>query len=112
MESFKDWLGFENNRNKRNAALYERLIKRAIGAEHVAVLIGHHLTFEINGDLSTENEVPSADCLMFDHFLMGRVFGKHALNIMRNLASVDCEARDTMLDGYLRMAEAGVYENA
>ena len=103
----KDYLGFENDRNKRNAKLYERLIKRAIGpGTEVAVLIGHHLTFELNGDLATENEIPSADCLMFDHDLMTKVFGQaRAVNIMRSLASVPCDQRDHLLAFHLDTLE-------
>lgn len=95
----KDFLGYENARNKRNADLYERLIKLAIGKDvKCAVLIGHHLTFELNGDLETENEIPSADCLMFDHELMTAVFGREkAIDTMRTLATLPCEARDNAL---------------
>lgn len=100
--TIKDYLGYENARNKRNAATYERLIKRAIGpGVKVAVLVGHHITFELNGDLATENEVPSADCLMFDHDFMGKVFGPHAVQIMQELVAVDCDKRDKMLKDFL-----------
>lgn len=102
MNAIKDYLGYENARNKRNAATYERLIKRAIGpGVKVAVLVGHHITFELNGDLATENEVPSADCLMFDHDFMGKVFGPHAVQIMQELVAVDCDKRDKMLKDFL-----------
>jgi hypothetical protein len=92
----KDYLGAENARNKRNASLYERLLKRAIG-ENVAVLVGHHITFEIGGDLSTENEIPSADCLMFDHDIMTAVFGDRAIPIMHELVHLTCDERDALL---------------
>lgn len=101
METMKDYLGFENQRNKSNAALYERLLKVALKRDDVAVLIGHHITFELGGDLSTENEIPSADCLMFDHDLMTSVFGEKAVQIMRVLASLPCEHRDATLKFYL-----------
>lgn len=101
--AFKDYLGFENQRNKENADLYTRLIRAAIGKDrNVAVLIGHHLTFELDGDLDTENEIPSADCLMFDHDLMRAVFGpERYINIMRDLASVPCDQRDAMLRQFM-----------
>ena len=101
----KDYLGYENQRNKDHAALYTRLMQKAIGG-NVAVLIGHHLTFEINGDLATENEIPSADTLMFDHDLMTKVFGPRAIHVMIHLASVPCEQRDAMLVHYLDDQEA------
>lgn len=96
----KDYLGFENARNKHHAAVYTKLMRLGLGhaADHVvAVLIGHHLTFEVNGDLETENEIPSADCLIFDHDIMGKVFGKWAVPLMQSLAAVPCEQRDDML---------------
>jgi hypothetical protein len=100
--NMKDYLGFENARNKEHAALYERLLRLALKDEkNVSVLIGHHVCFEINGDLQTENEIPSADCLMFDHDLMTRVFGPYAIPIMRDLASVPCEKRDELLASHL-----------
>ena len=101
----KDWLGFEQHRNKRNAELYTRLLKAALeraGQDDVQVLIGHHITFELASDLNTENEIPSADCLIFDHFLMKLVFGERALDIMRQLAGVPCEQRDVLLGAYLK----------
>lgn len=106
----KDYLSYENQRNKKHAGLYERMIKRALGeGVKVAVLVGHHLTFELDGDLNTENEIPSADCLMFDHDLMGAVFGDEAVEIMVMLASVPCDERDAMLGRYLDRLKDGHY---
>lgn len=100
--SLKDYLTFENARNKRNAGLYERMIKLALGSGvKVAVLVGHHLTFEIDGDLATENEIPSADCLIFDHEFMGKIFGGAAISVMQRLASLPVERRDAELAIYL-----------
>jgi len=94
----KDYLGYENARNKANAQLYVDLIQAAYG--QCAVLIGHHLTFEFHGDVGTENEIPSADTLCFDHEVMGRVFGEDAPLIMRQMASVPAEARDKILSEF------------
>lgn len=102
MNATKDYLGFENARNKRNADLYTRIMKAAVAdGRNVAVLIGHHLTFEIDGDLGSENEIPSADCLIFDHDIMGKVFGERAIPIMRALAEVPCEQRDPLLASFM-----------
>ncbi len=101
----KDYLSYENARNKRNAALYERLLKRALGHDNVAILIGHHLTFEIDGDLSTENEIPSADTLMFDHDLMKAVFKTGAISLMALLARLTCDQRDIALTDALNQIE-------
>lgn len=106
----KDWLGDELARNKRNADLYVPLIQRAVHAltgKHVDVLIGHHLTFELDHDLTTENEIPSADCLMFDHQLMGAVFGNHTLGLMANLAILPVKERDEALRRALAALDRG-----
>lgn len=96
----KDYLSSENARNKAQAALFTEMIKLAFGKEE-QVIIGHHLTFESGGNLETENEIPSADTLMFCHDLMHRVFGVGAIPIMRDLASVPAGERDARLADYL-----------
>lgn len=107
----KDYLSFENARNKTHAALYERLIKLALGRDDVAVLVGHHLTFELDLDgdgrldIESMNEVPSADCLMFDHDIMLKVFGNRAFDIMRALATTHCDKRDDLLAHYLSVRD-------
>lgn len=101
----KDWLGYELGRNKAHAGLYVAIVRDAISkltGARVESLIGHHITFETGPkdgeiDIETENEIPSADCLMFDHTIMGAVFGDMAIPIMVRLASVPCEDRDALL---------------
>lgn len=107
--NMKDYLGWENHRNKIHAALYTELMRRAFGGERdCAVLIGHHLTFELGGDLETENEVPSADCLLFDHYVMKKVFGDDALRIMGELSQVPAEERDALAMAELQKLHAAV----
>lgn len=101
----KDWLGYELARNKAHGALYTDLLKRALAqlapGTKVDVLIGHHVTFELDGALDTENEIPSADCLIFDHQIMQAVFGADAMFIMVELAKVPCDERDALLTRHL-----------
>jgi hypothetical protein len=94
----KDFLSAENARNRQHAALYTDILLAACGK--IAVMIGHHLVFEANGDLSTENEIPSADCMMFDHDIMTAVFGDQAVDIMQHLAATPCQSRDDVLRTY------------
>ena len=103
----KDYLSYENARNKQHAALYERLMRIALKSEGtVSILIGHHLCFEIDGKLETENEIPSADCLMFDHDIMFAAFGEDkAIQIMRDLATVESGMRDNLLAAYVSVLE-------
>lgn len=95
----KEYLGAENARNKKHAALYTDLIRRAFGKGQ-DVLVGHHLTFEEHGHIESENEIPSADTLLFCHDLMGRVFGAdQAISLMRILATlpVDGDMREQLV---------------
>lgn len=92
----KDWLSSENARNRAHAQLYTDIMHRAFGAD-ASILIGHHLTFEEGGDLTTENEIPSADTMMFDHDIMGRVFGAEARLIMAKLSQTPVAGRDAVL---------------
>lgn len=91
----KDYLESENARNKVNAGVYQRLVQMAFGK--VAVMVGHHIAFEKDGDLQTENEIPSADTLLFDHDVMFKVFGDNAYGVMRQLSAVPCTERERLL---------------
>lgn len=103
MEQPKDFLGYENDRNKQNANLYTEILRAAWGAE-TAILVGHHICTEKNNDLNTENELPSADTLMFDHDIMTKVFGwATGLMIMGELSQVPCDKRDALLQHYWNM---------
>jgi hypothetical protein len=97
----KDFLGYENARNKKNAALYTKVMQLAMGG-NTAILIGHHLCFESNNDINTENEIPSADTLLFDHDIMKAVFGaERYLSVMQHLAFTHGDNRDLVLQEYL-----------
>lgn len=103
----KDCLGYENERNKKNAALYTAILQKAWG-QSTDVLIGHHLCTEQNHELKTENEIPSADTLIFDHEVMGKIFGGKSVAIMMSLAARPAETRDALLVDYF-VAECGPF---
>lgn len=96
------FLGNENNRNTHNGMTFIALIQRAWD-NHEVVMVGHHFVIAPREamralDLSQNNEIPSADTLIFDHDVMGCVFGKsEALRIMAALSQVPREARETLL---------------
>lgn len=102
--NFEQYLTTENERNKKNASLYTRMIKLAFGKD-AAVIIGHHLTFENDGDLNTENEIPSADTLLFDHYCMKKIFGHKAIPLMKMLASVPASKREQIVENALNNLE-------
>lgn len=92
----KDYLGSEQQRNKKYAVLYTEMLQMAYGTEN-AVLIGHHICFEHNNEIETENEIPAADTLIFDHDLMKRIFGSMFRIVLRDCADVPCTERDEVL---------------
>jgi hypothetical protein len=98
MEQKTGFLSFEDARNRAHAKLYAEVMRRAFGAaRQTSVLIGHHLGFEFDQDIETENEIPSADTLLFNHPLMTAVFGDRAVSVMVQLAMTPTESRDAVL---------------
>lgn len=87
------FLSGEGKRNRANADLYRRLLAIAWG--ECEVIVGHHVAFQFDGDLNTEDEIPSADCLLFDHDIMGAVFGEQALELMQRIALLRPYERET-----------------
>lgn len=92
----KDYLSYENDRNRQHAQLYVDIVKDALGCEW-AVLVGHHILYEKDGNVETEGEIPSADTLMFDHEIMTAVFGSDAIPLMQELVAVPASERDAIL---------------
>lgn len=97
----KYWLQAENDRNTHHGDVFIALIQRAFGVDEV-VMVGHHFVFEPKSamsalDLTKLNEIPSADTLIFDHQIMGAVFGAGAVPLMIQLASVPSESRDAIV---------------
>lgn len=70
----KAYLNPEMERNKLNAQLFTDILQRVFGPEY-DVLVGHHVTFEKHGDITTEDEIPSADTLLFCHEILQALFG-------------------------------------
>lgn len=105
-EPIKDFLSLENARNKRNAALYVDLLHRAYGCKQ-DVLIGHHLNFQMHGDITSINEVPSADTLLFDHDVMDKIFGEEAHWIMGHMAMMrsDFDKREDFIRYQLKQMD-------
>lgn len=99
----KDYLEYENARNRAGAETFEQMLKLAFG--DCQVMVGHHIGMEFRGDLQTENEIPSADTLIFDHDIMKRVFGAGAIALMQRLAAIPCHEREPALAEALALAD-------
>ena len=94
------YLSGEGKRNRLNADLYQAMLCLAWG-EGCQVITGHHVSFLFNGDLETEDEVPSADCLLFDHHIMGCVFGEDAQSVMVAIAPLERYERENYVRALL-----------
>lgn len=91
----KSFLSTEGKRNRANADLYLDMLRIAYPGEKLDVIVGHHICFEFDGDISTENEIPAADTLLFDHEIMGRIFGQvDARAHMHRMVELDASARE------------------
>lgn len=107
----KNYEVYENERNLRNHKLYERMVRKALGAD-TNILVVHHITFQVAG--GEPNEIPSADTLMFDHVFMRKVFGEDYGEVMAQLALTPVETRDQVLMNFMEHLEhhgAAIPEN-
>lgn len=94
------YLGGEGKRNRANADLFHAMLCCAWG-DGCSVITGHHISFLFDGDLSTEDEVPSADCLLFDHDIMSALFPADYLRIMATIAPMQRYARENYVRALL-----------
>lgn len=90
LQTSKYWLQAENDRNTHNGALFIDIIREAFCVDEV-VMVGHHFVFEPQEvmqklDLTKLNEIPSADTVLFDHDIMGAVFGPVSGIVITQLA--------------------------
>lgn len=90
------YLSGEGKRNRANADLFQALLCLAWG-DGCTVITGHHVSFLFDGDLSTEDEVPSADTVLFDHHIMARVFPDDYRQIMQKLAPAPRYERENIV---------------
>lgn len=94
------FLSGEGKRNRANADLFQAILCRAWG-NGCSVITGHHVSFLFDGDLATEDEVPSADCLLFDHDIMGELFPEDYLDIMRHISGLVRYEREDYVRGLM-----------
>jgi hypothetical protein len=99
----KNYLAFEDQRNVDGKETFRRLLERAFKAKKLdlkGTMVAHHIVFEVDDD--APNEIPSADTLIFDHDIMGAVFGADKAGmIMRTLVMRAPELREKVLKDFL-----------
>lgn len=91
---------FENARNTLNSDLFKAIIREAYGAKDV--IIAHHLVYARDDQFQgstyeTVEEIPSADTLIFDHFIAKKIWGDKWRDVLAKLAMEPCETRDQVL---------------
>lgn len=105
----KDYWLDEASRNRANRPLYIRMV-RALYGPGCEVFVGHHINFRLSGDdAGEENEIPSADTLLFDHGIMAANFGTDAPRLMAILAGLAPGEREAAVEKELaRLDGVGV----
>lgn len=100
----RNYVTDEYQRNVDSRTLYTTLLKHAFGSDAV-VVISHHILVKLADE--TVHEMPSADTVLFDHDIMGRVFGTKARTYMASLAVTLPGAREARVRGWLEEARRG-----
>lgn len=98
MPKFENFLETEDARNVKNHRIFERFLKKAVGAD-ATIIVAHHITYMLPGEIPVE--IPAADSLLFCQELMVAVFGKNAQNYMLMLAARKPAERDQMLNSFM-----------
>jgi hypothetical protein len=86
---------FENARNTSNEALFAAMVREAY-PDATLVVAGHHIFYRRDGHISPE-EIPSADALIFDHFIARKVWGDSYRDVLTQLALEPVATRDALL---------------
>lgn len=86
---------FENSRNSVNETLFAEMLRIAYPDTDL-VVAGHHIFHRRHGNPQHE-EIPSADALMFDHFIACKVWGEAYRDVLTQLALEPVKTRDALL---------------
>lgn len=91
---------YENDRNAEAGELFKAIIRKVYNVKDV--IIAHHLvyvTVEKRGgfDYQIVQEIPSADALIFDHFVAKTLWPSDWPKKLTALAMEPCETRDRLL---------------
>lgn len=92
---------YENDRNREHAPVFKAIIREAFGVQDV--ICGHHLIFEFRETRAdgftydVVQEIPSADCLIFDHDIAKKIWGITWQENLQILALEPIATRDDLL---------------
>lgn len=93
----KNYVTDEYERNVQWTGLYSQLLNRMWPGS--TVLVSHHI-FVAKKD-KTVQEIPSADTVLFDPAIMGKVFGKSAPRRMAALSRLPPNKRERQVHRWL-----------
>ena len=97
----KNYVVDEYQRNIDSKALYTGLLKAAFGHDAI-ISVSHHISVRLLDAAETVHEIPSADTVLFDHQIMGKVFGKaRAVDKMAALARLPPHRREAQVKRWL-----------
>lgn len=84
----------ENQRNEDNFDLFNAMIKET--RDNVQVVVaGHHIIYKVVDEVP--QEIPSADCLIFNHEMAQKIWGPKWKDILTQLALEPVPQRDALL---------------
>lgn len=91
---------YENDRNAESGELFKAIIRECFGVSDV--IIAHHLVYvteEMRDGFAYQvvEEIPSADCLIFDHDIAEKVWGPNFKEVLVKLALEPVATRDKLL---------------
>lgn len=89
------WLDIETKRNIDNIDLFEAMIREAYDGV-TTVVAGHHIMFLRDGH-PVPYEIASADTLIFDHGVAGRIWKESSISVLALLAAESPAGRDALL---------------
>lgn len=92
---------YENDRNALYSDLYKAIIREVYGVQDV--IIAHHLVYvttEVRDGFTYQivQEIPSADTLIFDHYVAHTLWGDKYRDKLTLLAHAPVERRDALLE--------------
>jgi hypothetical protein len=86
---------YENGRNSDNVDIWEAMLRIAYPDTDL-VVAGHHI-FHRRAGHSQHEEIPSADWLIFDHYIAMKVWGDGYQAVLGRLAMEPGRTRDKLL---------------
>lgn len=85
----------ENARNSVNEDLFRAMLSEAYPDVNL-VVGGHHIFYRRDGSNAAE-EIPSADALIFDHFIAQKIWKENYKSVLAQLAQEPAATRDALL---------------